>query len=37
MQSDTLLLPDIFKNVLNKRIVIYKLDPKYYLSASGLA
>ena len=37
MQSDTLLLPDIFKNVLNKRIEIYKLDPKYYLSASGLA
>ena len=37
VQSDTLLLADVFENYRNKCIKIYKLDPARYLSASGLA
>ena len=36
VQSDTLLLVDIFKNFRNKFIEIYELDPAYFLSAPGL-
>ena len=37
VQSDTLLLADVFKNFRNKCIEIYKLDPAHFLSAPGLA
>ena len=37
VQSDTLLVPDIFENFRNKCIEIYELDPAYFLSAPGLA
>ena len=37
VQSDTLLLADIFENFRNKCIEIYEFDPAYFLSASGLA
>ena len=37
VQSDTLLLADIFENFRNKCIEIYKLDPAHFLSAPGLA
>ena len=37
VQSDTLLLADMFDNFRNKRIEIYKLYPAYFLSAPGLA
>ena len=33
MQSDTLLLADIFKRFRNKYIEIYELDPANFLSA----
>ena len=36
VQSDTLLLPDIFENVWNKFTEAYELDPADVLSASGL-
>ena len=36
VQSDTLLLADIFENFRNKCIETYKLDPSYFLSAPGL-
>ena len=36
VQSDTLLLVDIFKNFRNKFIEIYELDPAYFLSVPGL-
>ena len=38
VQSDTLLLVDIFKNlyICNKCIETYNLDPDHILSASGL-
>ena len=36
VQSDTLLLADIFENFRNKGIETYKLDPAYFLSAPGL-
>ena len=36
VQSDTLLLADIFENFRNKFIEIYELDPAYFLSAPGL-
>ena len=37
VQSDTLLLSDLFENFRNKCIEIYKLDPVHFLSAPGLA
>ena len=35
-QSDTLLLPDVFKNSRNKFIEIYELDAVHFLSALRL-
>ena len=37
VQSDTILLADVFENIINKRIEIYELDPAHFLSAPGLA
>ena len=37
VQSDTLILADIFENFRNKSIEIYELDPAHFLSAPGLA
>ena len=37
VQSDTLLLADVFENFRNKCIEIYELDPAPFLSAPGLA
>ena len=37
VQSDTLLLADVFENFRNKCIEIYELCPAYFLSALGLA
>ena len=37
IQSDTLLLADVFENFRNKCIEIYELDPAPFLSAPGLA
>ena len=37
VQSDTLLLADVFKNFGNKSIEIYELDAAHFLSAPGLA
>ena len=37
VQSDTLLLADVFGNFRNKCIEIYELDPAHFLSAPGLA
>ena len=37
VQSDTLLLADVFKNFRNKCIEIYKLDAAHFLSALVLA
>ena len=37
VQSDTLLLADVFENFRNKCIEIYKLDPSHFLSGPGLA
>ena len=36
VQSDTLLLADVFENFRNKCIEIYELDPGHFLSAPGL-
>ena len=36
VQSDTLLLADVFENFRNKCIEIYELDPDCLLSATGL-
>ena len=36
MQSDALLLADVFGSFANKYIIIYVLDPEYFLSAPGL-
>ena len=36
VQSDTLLLGDVFENFIDKCIEIYKLDPAYFLSAPAL-
>ena len=33
VQSDTLLLVDVFKNFRNKCIEIYELDPAHFVSA----
>ena len=37
IQSDALLLPDVFENFRNKFMEIYELDPAHFLSAIGLA
>ena len=37
VQSDTLLLVDVFENFRNKCIEIYELDPTHFLSTPGLA
>ena len=37
VQSDTLLLADVFENFTNKFIEIHELDPAHFLSAPGLA
>ena len=37
VQTDTLLIADVFENVRNKCIEIYKLDPAHFLSAPRLA
>ena len=37
VQSDTLLLADVFENFRNMCIKVYKLDPAHFLSAPGLA
>ena len=37
IQSDTLLLADVFENFRNMCINIYELDPAKFLSAPGLA
>ena len=37
IQSDTLLLADVFKNFRNMCLKIYKLDPAKFTSAPGLA
>ena len=37
VQSDTLLLADVFENFRNMRTKVYELDPAHFLSASGLA
>ena len=36
VQSDTLLLADVFENFRNMCLKIYELDPVYFLSAPGL-
>ena len=36
VQSDTILLADVFENFRNKYIEIYELDPAHFLSAPGL-
>ena len=36
VQSDALLLADVFENFRNKCIEIYELDPNHFLSAPGL-
>ena len=37
VQSDTLLLEDVFENFRNMCIKVYELDPAHFLSAPGLA
>ena len=37
IQSDTLLVVDVFENFRNTCIKVYELDPAHFLSASGLA
>ena len=37
VQSDTLLLADVFQNFRNKCIEIYEFHPAHFLSVSGLA
>ena len=37
VESDTLLLADVFENVRDKWIEIYELDTAHFLSAPGLA
>ena len=36
VQSDTLLLADVFENFRNMCIKVYELDPAHFLSAPGL-
>ena len=37
VQSDTLLLADVFENFRNTCIKVYEFDPAYFLSAPGLS
>ena len=37
VQSDTLLLADVFENIRNMCIKVYELDPAHFLSAPGLS
>ena len=37
VQSDTLLLADIFENFRNMCLNVYELDPVYFISAPGSA
>ena len=37
VQSDTLLLADVFENLRNMCIKVYELDPAHFVSAPGLA
>ena len=37
VQSDALLLADVFENFKKKCFTIYELDPAHFLSALGLA
>ena len=37
VQTDTLLLADVFENFRNKCLEIYGLDPSHFYSAPGLA
>ena len=37
VQSDTLLLADVFENVRGMCVKVYELDPTYFLSLPGLA
>ena len=37
VQTDTILLAEIYENFRNKCIEIYRLDPAHFLSAPGLA
>ena len=37
VQSDNLLLADVFENFRNKSIEIYDLDPAHFLTGPGLA
>ena len=37
VQSDTLLLPDVFQNFRNKCIEVYEFDPAHFLYEHGLA
>ena len=37
VQSDTLLLADVFENFRDKCIDVYEFDPAHFLSAPGLA
>ena len=37
VQSDTLLLADVFENFRNKCLEVYELDPAHFLSLAGLA
>ena len=37
VQSDTLLLADVYENFRNMCLNIYELDPVYFVSAPGLA
>ena len=37
VQSDSLLLADVFENFKNTFIKVYELDPAHLLSAPGLA
>ena len=37
MQSDTLLLADVFENFRNTCLKVYELDPTHFLSLPGLA
>ena len=37
VQSDTLLLADVFENSRSKGIEIYELDPAHFLSPQGLS
>ena len=37
VQTDTLMLGDVYEKFRDKYIEIYRLDPSYFLSAPGLA